>query len=557
MFIEKIIIFDYKNEEANSFQFSKGANIISSKDNTSGKSCLLKSIYYALGLDLQKFAPDWTYKEMIFKIYYDHDGNRGFILRSGDNFWVNGHSNSLSLKEYSAWLLNLLDIRIKLPLNGKEEMQDVYASAPLSLFYIDQDTSWNGALYKNTVNLKWYKPNSIPKNIFEYLLDISNDDIVELEDKKTQLKNEKNILTNQSDVLSNLKDDFSLSASSTIFDESVVKEEVSQYLKLADTLGHKIQKYKANIYSKRIQLDALLLDMEELNEILKYLETSYKNIQHKCTQCNSHLTTEQSIQRMKLDSNKVSIQMHKLDLHKKIKKLQEEINGESGKKLDLEKEYAKLLSIAETKQGELTLGQYIEEKAKENTQNIYCNIKNDLYGRIDGLEVDIKKLEKEIRVLKKTTADKKEAIKKYFETLLLQLNTNFPKVNLDYKFLEFKEIKDSGSIKNEVFLCLYMAYSSTILKYSSIKLPFVLDSFIKDELDESNIQESYKLVEKTLLSSGEQTFFAMLDDKFDYIKGSYNTISLEAKKLLNKGKFIELKSEFSCILDTAINSGSI
>ena len=50
---------------------------------------------------------------------------------------------------------------------------------------------------------------------------------------------------------------------------------------------------------------------------------------------------------------------------------------------------------------------------------------------------------------------------------------SFPKANLDgYKFLEFKEIKDSGSVKNEVFLCLYMIYSDILLKYSNVYLLF-------------------------------------------------------------------------------------
>ena len=67
--------------------------------------------------------------------------------------------------------------------------------------------------------------------------------------------------------------------------------------------------------------------------------------------------------------------------------------------------------------------------------------------------------------------------------------------------------------------------------------------------DVENTEESYKLVEKTLLSQRAK-FFAMLEDKSQYLQGSYNKIVLEeGVKLLSKEKFDELKSEFSTIFD--------
>jgi hypothetical protein len=555
MFLKRFLIFDNANKKANSFEFSRGTNLICSKKNTSGKSCLLKSIYYALGLDLQKFPSGWNYKEMIFKIDYEHIGKKGYILRIGDNFLVNDHSGYLSKKDYSTWLSNLLNIKIKLPLKLKEEMQDVYISAPLSLFYIDQDTSWSGSLYKNTVNLQMYKSGSIPLKVFEYLLSVSNDEIIELEEKKTLLNSKKTKLENQSNVLVELNYNFSLETIQTTFDESAVKDEINKYLRIAQDLGIKIKKYKADIYSKHIKLDALLLDMQELDQILAYLSKSYDCIKHKCSQCNSQLTTEQSIQRMKLDGNKVSVQGYKIDLDKKIKKLQEEINEEENKRLNLEGEYQKLLFIAEAKQGELTLGQYIEEKAKENTKNIYHDIRGKLLIEVRDIEDSIKKINKELNYLKKAIKYKKDEIKDYFEKFITSLKISFPKVSLDYDFLEFKEINHSGSIQNEVLLCLYMAYSKILLKFSNVELPFVIDSFIKDELDDMNIEESYKLIESTLLSSERQTFFAMLEDKSKYIKGSYNKILLDVNNtLLSEDKFNDLKSEVINILDKAINS---
>jgi predicted ATPase len=151
MFVKKLVIYDYENKEANSFEFSERVNVICSEDNSIGKSCLLKSLYYALGLDIKTFSPGWNYKKILFKVYYEHNGKTGYIVRAESNFGVKGRDINLNVREYSSWFSNILGLKMKLPLKDKEEMQDVYVSVPLSLFYIDQDSSWNKAIYKHTV----------------------------------------------------------------------------------------------------------------------------------------------------------------------------------------------------------------------------------------------------------------------------------------------------------------------------------------------------------------------------------------------------------------------
>ncbi|OCG42496.1 hypothetical protein A9G28_05375 [Gilliamella sp. Fer1-1] len=82
------------------------------------------------------------------------------------------------------------------------------------------------------------------------------------------------------------------------------------------------------------------------------------------------------------------------------------------------------------------------------------------------------------------------------------------------------------------------------MKYSSVELPFVMDSIIKDELDAGVISSSYLLINKVLLSSPKQTFFAALNDKFQYLTGECNRIEIKSDhKLLNKESYEKLKNE--------------
>ena len=86
------------------------------------------------------------------------------------------------------------------------------------------------------------------------------------------------------------------------------------------------------------------------------------------------------------------------------------------------------------------------------------------------------------------------------------------------------------------------------MEYSSVELPFVMDSIIKDELDGDVLSGAYSLVNKIFLSSKKQTFFAALDDKFQYLTGKCNKIEIKSdQKLLNKESFDRLKKEIGLL----------
>ena len=192
MIINKIIIIDNDYKEANTFEFSPTANVITAEHNTQGKSCLLKSIYYTLGLDIRTFKSDWQHTKKMFKIYYEHNGQHGTIIRYNNRIWINDEPKSLNLMEYSKWLSSLLNVQIKLNKKDTNEYIDVYPSAYLLPFYVDQDNSWAGAIYKNVaMELGAYNSTYIPKSLFEYMFNISNDDIMQREETKQQLSTEK------------------------------------------------------------------------------------------------------------------------------------------------------------------------------------------------------------------------------------------------------------------------------------------------------------------------------------------------------------------------------
>lgn len=195
--------------------------------------------------------------------------------------------------------------------------------------------------------------------------------------------------------------------------------------------------------------------------------------------------------------------------------------------------------MAQTKQGELTLEQHLRNKSKEMTRSKYYEIKTNLSEYALDLESKIKKFETESRKLLASQVRKRDKIESDYKQIIFKYTLLFNTVTFDSKFLEFKQINDSGAVKNQKFLALYMAYSNILINHSAVELPFVLDSIVKDELDSDILKKSYSLVDDVLLASDRQTFFAILDDKMDLIGKDYHKIKIDnSTKLLSKEQYI-------------------
>ena len=546
MILTKLIILDRSDKEANVFVFSNKANIITSDDSYVGKSCLLKSMYYAMGFPIRVIQNGWSLKNKLFKLFYTHNNEEGFIIRSGDTYWVDGISSAMSTMEYSKWLLEKYNLNIRLPLKDNVDIRTVYPSAIILPFYIDQDVSWSAIPYKNVANdLAQYASSVIPSALFEYLFGISTNIIMDKKQERLHLLNEKKLFGQQYDTLSLLKDDFIRNdAEEYVFDEQEAINDIKKYLLLAENINIKLNDFKSNIYQKKIEIDNLKVEVLELTKIIENTRRTYNEIKGECSHCGSDLTEKQSIKRIRLENDNYEATLLRNDLNKKIKKLEDELDNILQNKLGLENEYTSLLSIAQKKQGEITLQQFIEQKARKLAKGKYVDVKNTLNEKIAELTEKINKLTYEIKDLEKQQKIQKDTIGLRFNELKENLKITFSAASLnELSFLEFKTITASGTVSNVTLFSIYIIYLHLLSEYSLVELPFGFDALIKDELTENNIKLMYETLEKYLLNSDKQVFVVMLKDKLKYIKKEHNLIELN-KPILDKTKYEELIKEF-------------
>ena len=547
MILTKLVILDRTDKEANVFVFSDKANIITSDDSYVGKSCLLKSMFYAMGFPIRVIQSGWILKNKLFKLYYIHDNKEGFIIRSGDTYWVDDVSEALSTMEYSKWLLQKYNLNIRLPLKDNVDIRTVYPSAIILPFYVDQDVSWSAIPYKNVANdLSQYASSVIPSALFEYLFGISTNVIMDKKQERLYLSNEKNSLGQQYDTLSMLKDDFiRKDTEEYTFNEQEAINDIKRYLSLAEGINVKLNEFKSSIYQKKIEVDNLKVETLELTKIIENTRHSYNEIRDVCAHCGSDLTEQQSMMRIRLENDQYEATLLRNDLDRRIKKLEAEIDSILQGKLGFENEYASLLSIAEKKQGEITLQQFIEQKAQKLAKTNYVEVKNTLNEKIADLTERINKLSSEIRILEKQQRVQRDTIGLRFNELKEKLKITFSTASLnELSFLEFKTITASGTVSNVTLFSIYIIYLRLLSEYSVVELPFGFDALIKDELTENNIKLMYETLEKYILNSNKQVFVVMLKDKLKYITGKHNLIELN-KPILDKTKYDELLGEFT------------
>ncbi len=555
MIITEFIIYDFKHERGIRIPFVNGANIILSDDSKVGKSCLLKSIFYTFGLDVKKsFGNGWNYEEMLFKVKYLHNGQSGYIVRFIDRFYVDTEEKALNERGYSIWLLNLLGLNIKLPLKQVDGLTPPYASATLAPFYVDQDSSWKGIPYRNTVSsLQMYTAGAFPQKVFEGLFGISDDKIIEKEEEKARLSSEKKEIQNKINVLGSLRNSFiHQKVQSPAVNIQQIEKEIASWLKYTQSLRDKIEEYKRGIYKAQLTINTLELDKKEMLQVLKDTQNLFKHIEYRCSQCNSILTKEQSQQRLKLSCNEHSIALHIDSLEEEIQKQKKEIDKNTQFLDALENRYLEIKSMVEEKQEQLNFQNYVEANTEYLIKEKYIGISNQLWEDKGVLDGKLSAIEHELKDLKKKTQALKNTIETTFRTTLKDLMLNFPDIPLkNMKFLDFHTISDSGTQLNQVFFSVYIVYFHLLITYAKIQFTIGLDSPITSETSGINLEKMYTVIESYLFKASVQSLVVMLKDKLVYLKEKYHTIEL-TKPILQSSHIAEIRSEFQFIINNKI-----
>lgn len=537
LLINEIVIVDYENKRANHFCFSEKSNLIVSSKNGQGKSSLVKSIYYALGANLKAFPKDWIPEKYIFQLKVSINNEELFIKRHNKTMSIKGENESIifnSFKDYSLWLQEKLGMKLELVTNNSDKPTIAYVEALVSPMYIDQDKGWSGILYKETFDgLGAYKTGSFPKDVIYYYLGLSNNEIFDKKYECNLLKEKKSFVDGKIDQIREVYETYKLQkhleyTPSQDLDE--LKLEVEQYIRLTDEISKEIQQITSKIEKVKRDLDINKQDKYELDNLLSAIDKRFTEIKHECSYCHSILTREQSLTRLELDDNRIMIIAKREDITKSIYENELELQKNKEKldflqdKLDsYHEKLTKLKSISD-------IESYIDQRVLNELRRLET-IENDksydLKNKIEDLQVKIKQLDKK---LKKSS----EYISGEYEQIKNKISVMIGANGLSNKpFGNFHKLNGSGTNLNKDLLAFYLIYMNLINKVSQYQLPFVIDSFVKNEIDIDSYIRMFKAISSNFFDLDNQTFFSVIDDNRKYIYNVDKEIRVEYPLLKN------------------------
>ncbi|MCL6709299.1 hypothetical protein M8R20_20135 [Pseudomonas sp. R2.Fl] len=548
MVIENIVIYDYIDQRIKKFEFDSLTNIFVSESNTIGKSSLIKSIYYCLGYNIKIWPDNWHVDNMLFQLKMNNGNRSHVVTRQKNLFYIDDRQEILTEKEYSIWLQEFLNIHIKIKDKKSKLLADVYASEILLPFYIDQDKSWNGFIYSKSSD-SFARYNNTVKNVFDFYFEIANKTLIDLEIEKNSFQME--LINNQKKIeaLSLLEKQHStfLSAENIVNIEgknNLEEVQINKYLNKINRLNKSVAIIDNDIIEIETKINQLSREVTELKKLKKSYDRKFKEIKYACIHCNSKLTHEQSLTRLKIrnnqyeileqiDKNTQLIEQHGYNKEVKVSEKNKFLNKieETEKAIKGNKEYAELDS-------------YIDDRVNQEIANNYNTVEQDLFREEHEKTNSIKEVSKKISREKRLGSRKRSEIKKKYEELINEYERYFKDIKLDdIKFYTFKEVTGSGTYANKKMLALYTLYANLINQYSNVKVPFAMDSFIKNETATELKEEMFSFLSKHYLSIPSQIFFSIINENVEYLdqKQKYNFINLEKpilEKINEQNKFL-------------------
>ena len=132
---KELLIVDKKAKTARKIRFEKGVNIITSKENSVGKTSLSLMLLYSFGAKV-KFSDKWHLEDIFTKLTIQNDDKEIIIIRYRDTYTIKTDNENffypIQKYGYSDKLYELLGLTIKI----KDKNADTYSTAIPSLYLL-------------------------------------------------------------------------------------------------------------------------------------------------------------------------------------------------------------------------------------------------------------------------------------------------------------------------------------------------------------------------------------------------------------------------------------
>ncbi|WP_424768330.1 hypothetical protein [Paenibacillus sp. sgz302251] len=508
LMIRKIIIISKTEESSIEVAFTKGLNIIIGKNKT-GKSSLIKTIFYSLGCEL-KFDDDWEKLNKRSIISFSI-GDSFFLVERVDSIYtLFSSSEDLNLvsyigtytySEFSAKFLELFDIHVGWIIKNGDD-KPVAPPYIFSFQYIDQDKGWH-SIAKSFEKLSYVS--NWEKQIIKYIVGYQNEEYFKLrkvlekyriliKDIELRIKTVEefvmNILTKERRKNSNVQDTSILDSD---FEKSkIILEQLTSLEKERLSISNQISQLQNEEYERKLVINALNKYSEEIVADHTFASSLDENIT--CPFCgvvhsNELVEKSELIKDVQTATNILTSAIYDLE------KLQGEIKVYQKKSIEIESDYISMnqeLQLLEEKTNAIDT---IKNQGKNDLINTSRSEIEDIKNERDGYLGIRESTQNSIKDIESATRRNKisKDIKVLMGSLLERLELSGTNVKLN-SFLPV--LKHTGSELPRVIYAYYISlYLYNLNRLDNPFKLFVVDTPNQQGQDDENLNNINKVLE--------------------------------------------------------------
>lgn len=552
LMIDTLYIFSPEEKKACRISFSKGINIISTRqeDGTDrGKSVIMRSIYYTLGAEAF-FDKNFSKHTKVFVLKICINDNNYFIYRAGSLYKFFDDDKKLIFttiksKELAEKLAEYTGFAVQLPDRQENNLEITPPVFNYLLFFLDQD-HYDCSKFTSFDKLGQY--DKIKENILYYHLGVYNEEYYELIKRREGIDSEIFSFKKRNTLLEEMQNDIEdrMEDGCISLDEVSLHNEMQLKKEEYEEILMKLKKSKNNLLNLRNDL----IDMETIFGQIESEESNTNNKlkklnKHICPECGSPIeaTIRQKSKKLVLKEDLISVK-NQLQVH--IAEARLLIEKE-------EEQYKMLLRKMEEYQEAMNINnKQIDDALRYKG---FCEIRDSVIKELAENGVVIQKKELELKEIKKEIkqySQKKKVVNDHYKAWLSEDVAKFGMNEIDMDKIKsvMNEFKASGSNKNIATVIWYLLLIRLRSKFNpdAIKYPIVFDSLNNTETDDEKRDAliQYVLDKTKNEPQAIYTFIGFDKEKFNE-DGTLNIIELENEKyeLLKHETYLE----YSRLLD--------
>lgn len=555
--LEEIKLISNKEQKANSFSFKGGLNIITGPNGV-GKSCLMKSLYWAFGANPTTMHLDWKNADVSVMVRFKINAKTYKILRSNDLYLIFDGSNKLLskaqsvTKELAPFLADIFSFDLKLPLRDTDEEVFCPPALMLAPFYVDQDDGWNH-LWESFKNMGMFE--SWRRPLLDYYTGVLSLQLQEEQHKLRKISSNLKAEIVKKEAFRATFSEIQTEITNAEFDinfEDFQKEIEHLSRRLAE-LEQSEFKYKEEvrkaISEKGLYLEQIKIVKASMSDLEKGKKMADEYVDHavECPTCGTEHTSSfgdrfyiaQDLYRCNELLVELQSDLHKVDA--KLIKLQE-VSEENSQQIN---EINNLLS---KRKKDVNLDDVIKTRGNHQLRIYLRDKENGLLRKVDDLDLKVKDQKKVINGLRKDIKERKTQIQNHYETVMSQCLEELDVTSMardSYKDTYKANVQEQGSVKPRAFLAHTFALTKLIIQFHTGPVPpMVIDSPNQQDQDHINIDNIYNFI-SSQIPDHYQVFVGLADGEERDFGTAHKIVLSNKSSLLSEKKYSEVSKQFN------------